>query len=253
MIQHLNKPKAVIEANMSYDTRDMLTMTYNTSPNYPLIGAHYSAAEANRDPDENMAHLRLLFQWYREKFPQDRFILLGHSQGGFMAYRLALEFIDSIAGVVTFDSPLKGADIIPSDVDKLVAPLFGGTAADYYINRAAQQDADEEVESNVYALRDNGVAFYTFSSLSDRVVASQYSYVRNAIHAIGGVPLKDRFDMFTSDIWPVREDESKPQVDDNWIGHFAVTNNPDVLAQLPNIVGEAPVFHLYPSGKVKNF
>lgn len=266
--------KQVLQDTLPFDEKDELDMTYHTEDDEPRIGRHYDASHANRKPVENYQNLRKLFEWYRDQFAGDKFILFGHSQGGYMSYLLAQEFKDVIAGVITYDSPLKGADIVPTGLNRSAAQIVGGDAAAYYVEQAENGSGDE-VEKTVEELLATGMFFATFASTTDLVVSDQFSYLKSANHEIAGEPIIDHFDMTASDMWPVSQssraqlaanldsttsltEETKQRVKDNWLGHGAVMANPRVLDQTYSIVKEViarikdPRPDMHSGGQVRN-
>jgi pimeloyl-ACP methyl ester carboxylesterase len=77
----------------------------------------YNCAATDRTTDENLAHLEAMIRGYLARHPESHFTLVGHSLGGYLAYREGVreamrpeEQRLQIDVIVTLDAPLRGLD-----------------------------------------------------------------------------------------------------------------------------------------------
>ncbi|MBI4004602.1 alpha/beta fold hydrolase [Candidatus Roizmanbacteria bacterium] len=251
--------------------RNILPMTYQIDKKSFLLGKNFTREDSTQRPDKSLANMEEMMKRIMKDFPKDRFIFIGHSQGGFLAHKLALKFSDRVAAVITLDGALKGSDIVPTPADRLVAPIIGGEAASYFLARAANRNADAEIEREVKQLIDKGIFEFTFGSTQDLIVGTQYAVAKNASTEIGGKKLQLSFpmeewtewrnvtdtekhlqeqsrflDMILSDSRTAgdsarlqsRKAELTRRIRGGLYGHAAVLHNPKVLESIQTIVEE---------------
>lgn len=252
---------------LGFGDGDMLDISYRIERYKPPYGAPYDWQDTTRDPRASLETLRdMMYYEYFEQFPDDIFWYCGHSQGGFMAEELAYRFAHRTAGLVTLSGALKGADIVPTSIDRALAPLIayyvGGKAGVYFLEMGERTDDDEVIERQCANLVSIGIPVLTFAPTNDKIVTPKYAFVKNSTHQIGGVPIETQFPMdewqewssvshlderiqqkidgIRDDIPDMREEASSAQLNDSerrrilltvkseFSGHYAALNHPGV-------------------------
>ncbi len=165
------------QAFKGVDERDFLDCTYNIDEDTETLGLHYSAQDTLRDPEKSFAIINKLVYRWKEQNPLDKLWLFGHSNGGWLAYRLALEHPDCVMGAFTYHATLAGAGnkFIPSALEKVGIPFFAGDAGTYHINHGADPREITNVQDNVDTLSGRGQHFTGYTSTSDPYVESKFS------------------------------------------------------------------------------
>lgn len=247
---------------LNYDYHDMLDISYRINENKDFLGEHYDRKDSTQHPYKSLGNMNKLVDWYEKQFPGDKFIFIGHSQGGYLAYELARRHPDRTAAVISLSGALKGADIVPGSLDEMLAYQIGGEAGKFFINRGKQAD---EVEEEVARLVAQGIYFFPFSSTQDLVVTPTYSSVNSASRQIAGKKIETSFNMGRWVNWPgtrfinesleehrglinnaldARTSDESAQLElrkmlvGSYDGHAAVLANSKVLDQIQYIVSE---------------
>lgn len=260
-----DKVKHEVLDQLWFDEHDYLDMAYRIAEGTKLLGVPYSSQDSTQNPQYSLYVMHKMIQKYKQDFSnkgkgiQDKFWIFGFSQGGHLGYELARLHPDVIEGIVTFDSPIKGADIVPSGIDTtlapLVAPIIGGEASSYYLSRAQDVAIADEVEREVLRMRRRGQTVITLASTNDSVVRDTFAYVTTSDTIAGGRRINGRFAMeewhevVTPDyieeqltlldqvlggnpLYDRNKDEIKRIVMGGHFGHRAVTKNPLLLSEL---------------------
>lgn len=187
---------------LGYDEHDVLDISYKINENNPLLGEEYNSHDSSVNPLESVKNIEKLIDKYRKDFPEDRLVFIGHSQGGYISYELTRRNSDKVAAVISLDGALKGADIVPTPVEQVFAPIIAGEAGSYFLERGSQTAASGEVENEVARLVSQGVHFFSFASTDDLIVPPPFAYVQNSSKQIEGQEIETLFSMGTAISWP---------------------------------------------------
>ncbi|QQG44840.1 MAG: alpha/beta fold hydrolase [Candidatus Roizmanbacteria bacterium] len=255
------KEQAIYSAG--FDEYDVLDISYRVNDNNPRLGEHYDHQDSTQHPYTSVENMDKLMNWYEENFPEDKFVIIGHSQGGYLAHELAKKHAGKTAAVISLDGALKGADIIPTPTDTWLAPIIGGEAGQFYLERAQEEDIDSRVENEVNDLVSQGVRYISFASFDDLVVAPKYAYALASTQVIGGKRMQTLFSMEQWVEFPISKyvdekleeyqrinsmldakesDESaklkeqRTMIKGGFDGHGAVLVHPQVLEQISYII-----------------
>lgn len=158
-----------------YDQHDVLKNSYRINALNPLLGEHYTKKESTQHPNISEQGSYMIMERFMQDFPEDKFIPIGHSQGGYLAYKVATRFPEKMAGVITLNGALKGADIIPTGVDAAVAPMIGGAAATFFLERGQDIQTAQKVDGDILWLQNRGILFCPFASTNDQIVSARYA------------------------------------------------------------------------------
>jgi pimeloyl-ACP methyl ester carboxylesterase len=192
---------------LGFDEYDLLPMPYKlaerivqtTNGPVTVLGDHFSYEDSTQYPPLLFTYMDAMMRAHKKNFRNgayaDQYVVLGYSQGGLGGYELARRHPDAIKGVISLDGALKGADIVPTDVDRGLAPLIGGEAAQFLLERASDLHAHHEVEMEIARLRQTGMIFVTFASTDDQIIPPHLSFAESSDKKIGGRTLQTRFSM----------------------------------------------------------
>lgn len=166
------------------DERDFFDCTYNIAAATDTLGLHYTAEDTLRDPEKSFASINTLIYRWKEQNPLDKLWLFGHSNGGWLAYKLALEHPDCVLGAFTYHGVLAGAGnkLIPSALEKAGIPFFAGEAGAYHIRRGIDPDETARVAETIDILSGRGQHFTGYTSTSDPYVEARFSQANTREH-----------------------------------------------------------------------
>lgn len=223
---------------LGFGEADVLEPTYKIDRQKPLLGLPYTDKDSSQNPPQSLENLSLLVYLWKKQFPLEKFWLLGHSQGGWLAYELAHQHPDAIAGVITLDGVLKGAKItpLPTPAESLGARLIFGEAGKFFVERSANDNLPSWVENEVKKLQQKGVVFVSFVSTEDDVVRPQYAFVETSNKNFGGREIELKFPMGRWIEWDVAQNIVKFELD---------LNSPEAgrSAQLLSSAGKVVGYH----------
>lgn len=149
----------------------------------------YSEIHTYRNPQESIKKVELLIQWYKERFPLTKFILVGHSLGGFILFNSARAHVDAVETVVTLDSPLKGIDRVlltrlTEAGDELIARgarLFSNSEVGRYLaDKGDDEKFGQEAEVNGWYLVSHGVRLITATNKDDIFIPEHVAVLENS-------------------------------------------------------------------------
>ena len=163
-------------SELGYEDHDVLDPTYKIDPKKTSFGLPYSSNESTQDPLKSFYNMSQLIDLWKKQFPLEKFWLLGHSQGGWLALWLAAAHPDCIAGVIGLDAAMIGTDLTPfSIVERFGARIFGGEAGEYFINLGEDEISRLKTKEQVNRIKQKGIVFVSFSSSNDRVVKTEFT------------------------------------------------------------------------------
>lgn len=206
-----------------------LELTYNVELSQDGQGKRiikpdfYKESHSKRHISENTERVKLFLERAKILFPLTQFILVGHSQGGYMVEQLALTYPESICRAITIDSPLKGINkaFFPIDIDNLGS--FLGDAAKDFIKLGDDPNTSKAVEDSALILQAEGVEFFTFTNSYDGLVKQEVAIVNNSKKEIEGYKVKF--------IWEAGDPNTLP-------AHSVLLRTDLFLAEVAKVVGK---------------
>lgn len=255
---------------LGFSEADILEPSYRIDRQKPLLGLPYTDKDSSQNHQQSLENLNLLIYLWKKQFPLEKFWLLGHSHGGWLAYELARKHSDAVAGVITFDGAIKGAKVTPypTPVESLGARAFYGESAGFLVERGADAQTSLSVEKEVKRLQENGLIFVSFASTEDYIVKPQYALVQASNKNFGGKEIELSFSMGTWPEWDVAKSaaekfdrfkldldapvaESSAQLKWGIDAHGGVLTHPKVLEYLKLIIGSQIDLQALFEGRVK--
>ncbi len=191
-------------ATVGVSKNNILPPSYAVDFKKQSLGTNYTREDSTQDPWKSFLYTDLQMYLWKTLYPLEKFWLVGHSQGGWLAYELAKKHFDCVAGVITLDGAIKGADVVeslPSTIERLGARIFGGEAGAFFIERGSKRGISDEAEREVATLVKNGMVFICFSSTDDPIVSPPYSNVLSSTRQIAGRKLNQTFSMGSDSNW----------------------------------------------------
>ncbi|MDO8639884.1 MAG: alpha/beta hydrolase [bacterium] len=244
-------------SELGYKDRDILDPTYKIDLQKPLLGLPYSLKESTQDPLKSFYNMNQLLDLWKKQFPLEKFWLLGHSQGGWLALWLAAANPDCIAGVIGLDAAMVGADLTPfSIIERFGARIFGGEAGEYFINLGEDEISRLKTKEQVNRIKQKGIVFVSFSSSNDRVVRTEFTLAEMSDTLFSKERVSPVFPMESWAYWDIAKEVSSqtpsPQLNfdpdkidsqsaqmrpgESVSAHGAVLINPQVLESLKTII-----------------
>lgn len=112
---------------------------------------------------------------YKEILPMTKFILVGHSLGGFVLFNAAVEHADAVEAVITLDSPLAGVDKsflaaladAPAELADMIVSFRGSEVGKYLVEKGDDPKFKEEVEAKAEYMISRGVKVITATNQDD--------------------------------------------------------------------------------------
>jgi pimeloyl-ACP methyl ester carboxylesterase len=154
----------------------------NALPRGEIKPQDYQPEDTKLDPMLSVSKLRLELRRYKELLPLTKFILIGHSLGGFIAFEAALAHTDAVEAVITLDSPLKGVDrsFWSESVDKIIIDFMGKEVGEYLVKIGDDPATAEIVENKAKKLRSQGVRVFTITNKDDIFIPSWVAVLENS-------------------------------------------------------------------------
>jgi len=137
--------RQLFRVGLSYEDEHFLMYSYaggevrdgRWSPN------PYSPVDTGQPIDLSVMHLREMIEEFNRNHPRARFLLVGHSLGGRIAFdyvvKYHLEGPGPVKGVITLNAPLIGTPYTKADIFAFIKPILGTPAvrqlADEYQSR----------------------------------------------------------------------------------------------------------------------
>ncbi|MFZ5644637.1 MAG: lipase family alpha/beta hydrolase [Bacillota bacterium] len=137
----------------------------------------YSPADTGQPIEFSVMYLREMIKEFSHYHPRARFLLIGHSLGGRIAFDYVneyhLERPESIKGVITLNSPLIGTPYTEVDLIAAVKPIFGTPAvrqlaAEYQLRN--ELDIQKRRMEAARKLTSEGIYLATFGTRQDVIV-----------------------------------------------------------------------------------
>ena len=136
--------------------------------------------------------------------PNARFILVGYSLGGRIAFEYISKYVENIGrikGVITLNTPLAGSVYIPESVLDILYDnnsIFGSIAVRQLISENKYKEETHELKRQlVQRFRKNGIHIATFATRQDLVVPYRTACLRNTNNKLiteGGIVSVNRFE-----------------------------------------------------------
>lgn len=169
----------------------------NTQIGGEVIPGSFTEEETRFHPLVSVDKIALQINRYKVMFPETKFILVGHSLGGFLAFNAAQGHPDVIESVITLDGPLKGVDgslIYNSPFSDQIVNLMGTVVGDYLVAQGNSQDFSVKVESDLRLLQTRGVKIFTFSSANDIMVTTPFAQLVGSDNTFEGQDIRLNWD-----------------------------------------------------------
>lgn len=172
-----------------WDDSRFLEFTYNFSGSH---AATYESGYTKRFPGDNVDVARDFIDWCKTRLPRTRFILLGHSQGGYLAFNAALSHTDAISSVICINSPLAGVgrSLEAGEIVADLGALAGEEAALFYKNIGLSPRTKKNVEDQAQGLKRNGVEVFTLAAAKDPLVDPRFSLLESSDNSINDSAIK---------------------------------------------------------------
>lgn len=155
-----------------------------------LIPLGYSHQHTYRDPLESIRQVELSIQWYKERFPLTKFVLIGHSLGGFVLFNAAYRHADAVEAVLTLDSPIGGIDksllTRLTEVGDEAVARWAKTFQNSVVGRFLVEAGDnpkflEEAEAKAWHMISRGVTVITATNDDDILIPSWSAVLQNSV------------------------------------------------------------------------
>jgi len=165
-----------------------LNGTYNVEVDpytHQIVPRKYDEEHTKRYPPENSPRFDWLLTRYKMLFPRTKFILVGHSLGGYMAFHLAQQHMDAVETVITLDSPLKGLDrTLWNEYADVIAGSLGKDCGEYLVALGDNPNTVREVEMQAIRLTENGVRLFTFANEDDWFVRKGVALLDGSVQSL---------------------------------------------------------------------
>lgn len=239
---------------LGFDEHDVLPPSYRIDMSSPRLGLPFERVDSTQHPDVSLYNMHKLIELYERQFNQDRFVIIGHSLGGFLGFNLALMHQPRVPALITLNGAIKGADILPSSIDQFFASFVGGEGGQYLINRGQRKETADKVETDAKWLRQKGTLVISFQSTGDPIVTPHHGYINNSDTLVNGRKLQTLFSMrkwetsLAADyIYSLIKElqngeelakflEQAPYIADAYKQHAAPLDNPEVIEQIRYII-----------------
>lgn len=167
-----------------WNERQFLEATYNididTRRKLVLPTAYFSE-NTKIYPPQSFSKMRLELQRYKEMFPLTKFVLIGHSLGGLMAFESAIGNEDAVETVITLDSPLKGFDrALWNELSDHIVQFMGHEVGDYLVPMGDDTEKVAQQEQKAQQMRDRGTKIFTFANKHDWFVRNKVAVLDKA-------------------------------------------------------------------------
>lgn len=182
---------------LEYDERDFLDATYRIDFRKKTLGVPFTTIDSTKDPMKTLEVMDQLMYLWKKQFPLEKFWLIGHSQGGWLAYELARRHPDAAIGVISLSGALKGARLtpLPTPIESTTAYVLKGEGGKFFIDRGANPSTSQFVEEEVKKIQEQKILFLPYASTDDWVTEEKFSYVENARQELFGRKLSLRIPM----------------------------------------------------------
>lgn len=135
----------------------------------------YAPRDTGRPIEFSVLHLKDMIRELRRYHPRARFLLVGYSLGGRIAFdyviRYHLEDTEPIKGVITLNSPLSGLPYAGIDALAVFHPMWGSDAVKQLVNEYELQDEFLKIKMDAARrLTARGVHLATFGTRQDVIV-----------------------------------------------------------------------------------
>ncbi len=152
----------------------------------------YDSDDTKDHPLVSAAKMRIQLELYKQMFPKTKFILIGHSLGGFLAFNAALGHSEAIESVVTLDSPLLGIDNLITDAayGTSVRRFIGDDCGEFLTQLYNDSSTKNKVEALAKQLKSKGVRLYTFASVDDWFVKSDVANLNESNFEFDNEPIR---------------------------------------------------------------
>lgn len=148
----------------------------------------YDVTATMRDVWENVRLASLLIARFKEQFPLERFNLIAHSLGGFIAFFAAEDHLDAINNVVLLNSPVLGLrpDLIRIIAAEGLSRAFGDKVVKQLLSFWDDENHRRHVYELVSKMRKYGNRLYTFGTEGDSIVPPESSILEGSMDEIEG-------------------------------------------------------------------
>lgn len=237
-----------------------LEFTYNVGIKETKVGGQseriitpspYVSDLTFRDPVINIGMADALLEYYKKLCLRTKLILIGFSQGGFLAFNAALKHPDLLSAVITINSPLTGVDrvIVPDiaptgETADLTGLVFGNEAGRFYIAIGENETTRQNTENFAQRiLRENNVELFTFSATNDNLVRTRRAFLESSNRQINGHNVQLQWDVpFSSQVLDeIRDLVRSKKSDQVWEAlfktHGALLDYDPFLDELMRVVG----------------
>jgi len=137
----------------------------------------YSPADTGQPIDFSVIHLREMIKEFNRNHPRAKFLLVGHSLGGRIAFDYVINYpLDRpgpIKGVITLNSPLIGTAYTKADIFAPIKPILGTPAVRQLIAEYQLRNVSGILKHRMDAARRltaEGIYLATFGTRQDIIV-----------------------------------------------------------------------------------